>query len=130
MRNSTELIWSNRRGASTATVIIFLPVVLMMAWFGVEIGLAVRSVTSAKFAADAVALAAAARYRDSGTDVRADAQAAAAGNRGPNGPIVVTIGGGPAGGGDVEFGQWDDELRVFTVDSDGGPAVRARHRAF
>ena len=128
MRNSTELIWSNRRGASTATVIIFLPVVLMMAWFGVEIGLAVRSVTSAKFAADAVALAAAARYRDNGTDVRADAQAAAAGNRGPNGPIVVTIGNGPAGGGDVEFGQWDDELRVFTVDSDGGPAVRARVR--
>jgi Flp pilus assembly protein TadG len=118
----------NCRGAAAIWLVMAIPALLMLAWFGIEMGLATKAVRHAKAASDSIALAAAARYRDGGTAVRTDAQAAAASNLGPNGPIVVTIGNGPAGGGDVEFGHWDHVERVFTVDEDGGPAVRVTVR--
>ncbi len=118
----------NCRGAAAIWVVLAIPSLLMLAWFGLEMGLATQSVRHAKAASDSIALAAAARYRDGGEAVRTDAQAAAASNRGPNGPIVVVISNGPAGGGDVEFGHWDDAERVFTLDEEGGPAVRVTVR--
>jgi len=109
-------------------IVIFLPVVLMLTWLGLEIGLALRAYAQAKVAADAVALAAAARYPDGPEAAVADALTAAAANRGPNGPVVVQVIDGKAGGGDVLFGDWDAQTRQFTPLPEGGPAVRVRVR--
>ncbi len=94
----------------------------------VEIGIVIRSANKAKTAADAIALAAAARYADGPEVVRADALAAAATNIGPNGPIVVLIPEGPAGGGDVQFGVWDEDFSAFSSNQNGGPAARVTVR--
>lgn len=100
----------------------------MLAWLGLEIGIVVRSANGAKNAADAIAVAAAARHADGPDVIRADAMAAAAANRGPNGPVVVQIADGPAGGGDVEFGDWDEDSRAFSSNVNGGPAARVTVR--
>ncbi len=117
-----------RRGLSTIKAMAALPAVIMMAWLGAEVGLAARAVGQARSAADSIALAAAARSRDGHAAARADALAAAAASRGPNGPVQVSIGDGPAGGQDVEFGRWDDSARAFVPDPEGGDAVRVRVR--
>jgi hypothetical protein len=117
-----------RRGFSTIQLVFLFPVLLMFAWMAVEIGIVVRSANKAKTAADAIALAAAARYADGPEAVRADALAAAATNSGPNGPIVVLIPEGPAGGGDVQFGVWDEDFRAFSSNQNGGPAARVTVR--
>ena len=117
-----------RRGFSTIQLVFLFPVLLMFAWMAVEIGIVVRSANKAKTAADAIALAAAARYADGPDVVRADALAAAATNIGPNGPIVVLIPEGPAGGGDVQFGVWDEDFRAFSSNQNGGPAARVTVR--
>jgi hypothetical protein len=113
---------------SAIQFVLVFPVLLMLAWIGLEIGIVVRSANGAKSAADAVALAAAARYADGRDAVRVDAFAAAAANSGPNGPITVLIAEGPAGGGDVEFGTWDEDSRTFLSDTNGGPAARVTIR--
>ena len=107
---------------------VALPPVLLLTWWAAEYGLAVRSAGHARTAADAIALAAAGRYRDGHAQSRADALAAAAASRSPNGPVVVSIADGPGGGGDVEFGRWDDDSSTFTPDPEGGPAVRVQVR--
>lgn len=117
-----------RRGLSTVKVMAAFPAVIMMAWLGAEVGLAARAVGQARSAADAIALAAAARSRDGHAAARADALAAAAASRGPNGPVQISIGDGPAGGQDVEFGRWDESVRAFVSDPEGGDAVRVRVR--
>ncbi len=116
------------RAFSTVKVVAALPAFIMMTWFGVEIALAVRAMGQARAAADSIAVAAAARARDGHQIARADALAAAAASRGPNGPVSVTIGDGPAGGQDVEFGDWDEVTRSFVPNPSGGDAVRARVR--
>jgi len=116
------------RGISSIKAIIALPIIIMFAWIGAEIGLAVRAANGARTAADAIALAAAARVREGFDASVTDALAAAAANRGPNGPVIVEIGAEPVGGGDVEFGRWDEASRSFVPDPDGGPAVRVRVR--
>lgn len=117
-----------RRGVSTVKFAVALPSIIMMTWFGAEVGLLLRAHTNAKSAAEAIALAAAARHRDGHEAAQADARAAAGEWRGPNGPLSLTIDPGPAGGGDVEFGQWDDDGRTFARHQEGGPAARARVR--
>lgn len=116
-----------RRGVYASKMVIILPMVLLSAWMAAEIGLLLRAAGQARIAADAAALAAAARFED-GTEWAVDeGVAAAAANRGPNGPIVLLVGEGPAGGGDLEFGDWDESSRVFTP-NEGGAAVRATVR--
>ena len=117
-----------RRGFSTIQLVFIFPGLLLFAWMAVEIGIVVRSANKAKTAADAIALAAAARHADGPEAVRADALAAAATNAGPNGPIVVLISEGPAGGGDVQFGFWDEDSRSFSSNQNGGPATRVTVR--
>ena len=117
-----------RRGFSTIQLVFLFPVLLMFAWMAVEIGIVVRSANKAKTAADAIALAAAARHADGPEAVRADALAAAATNAGPNGPIVVLVSEGPAGGGDVQFGFWDEDSRSFSSNQNGGPAAQVTVR--
>jgi len=117
-----------RRGVSTVKFAVALPSIIMMTWFGAEAGLLLRAHTNAKSAAEAIALAAAARHRDGHEASGADALAAAGEWRGPNGPLALAIDPGPAGGGDVEFGHWDADARSFTQHQEGGPAVRARVR--
>ena len=107
---------------------VALPPVILLGWWAAEYGLALRSAGHARAAADAIALAAAGRYRDGHASARSDALAAAASNRSPNGSVVVSIAEGPDGGGDVEFGRWDDDTATFTPDVEGGPAVRVRVR--
>jgi hypothetical protein len=117
-----------RRGVSTVKFAVALPSIIMMTWFGAEAGLLLRAHTNAKSAAEAIALAAAARHRDGHEAAGADALAAAGEWRGPSGPLALTIDPGAAGGGDVEFGHWDADARSFAQHQDGGPAVRARVR--
>ncbi len=114
-----------RRGMFSVKLLFILPVVLMAAWMGVEISLLLRAAGQARIAADAAALAAAARYEDGADPARLDAIDAAFANPGPNGPVVLMIDEGPAGGGDLEFGDWDEDSRTFTANRDGGAAVRA-----
>jgi hypothetical protein len=118
----------SRRGMSSIKLVFSLPALILLTWWGAEYGLALRSAGHARTAADAIALAAAGRYRDGHAQSRADALAAAAASRSPNGPVVVSIADGPGGGGDVEFGHWDDDAQTFTPDPEGGPAVRVRVR--
>lgn len=117
-----------RLGFSSAKFVVALPVILMMSWLAVELGLGVRAMNQARTASDAIALAAAARARDGHEAVRTDALLAAASSRGPNGPVTIEMGAGPGGGGDVEIGWWSDITRTFTPDPSGGDAVRARVR--
>lgn len=109
-------------------VIVVLPSVLMLSWLGIEVGLALRSAAVARHGADAVALAAAARFDDGFPSSLEDALTAASASRAPAGPLSISVGPGPAGGGDLEFGRWDRFQRVFVPDPDGGRAVRATVR--
>jgi hypothetical protein len=109
-------------------VVVALPAIMLLTWLGVEMGFALRAYAQAKTAADAVALAAAARYPDGHEAALQDALAAAAANNGPNGPVLVQVVDGKAGGGDVLFGDWDEATRQFTPQPEGGRAVRVRVR--
>lgn len=116
------------RGVASIYLIIALPAVLMLAWLGVEFGFALRAYAQAKTAADAIALAAAARYPDGAAAVLNDALLAAASNRGPNGPVQIILPDGAGLGGDLRFGEWDEETRQFNPNPDGGAAVWVRVR--
>jgi hypothetical protein len=118
----------NCRGIASVKTIVAFPVILMFTWLSIEIGLALRAYNHAKIASDAISLAAAARFRDGFSASVDDAMAAAANNRAPSGAVQIAIGDGPDGGGDVEFGRWDDLTRSFVTDSGGGPAVRVTVR--
>ena len=113
---------------SSILVVLALPVVLLFAWFSIEYARVHRHAGRAKLAADAAALAAAARYADGPELACADALAAAAGHEGPKGPLTLVVVEGPAGGGDLEFGDWDPAARAFTPNPDGGKAVRVTVR--
>ncbi len=119
---------SSRRGVASVKLIVALPAVLMLSWLSVEIGFALRAYAQAKTAADAIALAAAARYQDGPELARTDALTAAFANKGPNGPVALVVVEGPQGGGDLQFGDWDEATRQFLPNEEGGPAVRARVR--
>lgn len=109
-------------------MVVALPSLILMAWLGAQIGFAMRAAGQAQVAADAAALAAAARHADGFEAANQDAITAAQGCLGPNGPVSIAVGNSPAGGGDVEFGRWDTETRTFVPDADGGPAVRVTVR--
>jgi Flp pilus assembly protein TadG len=76
---------------ASVKLIVALPAVLMLSWLSVEIGFALRAYAQAKTAADAVALAAAARYPDGPDAARQDALTAALANKGPNGPVALVL---------------------------------------
>ena len=118
-----------RRGFSSANTVVWLPVVIMMSWLALDVALLYRWANRAQAAADAAALAAAARYRDGREAASEDALTAAAGTQGPAGPIAIDVGDGTSGGEDLEFGTWDEDTRSFTADPvDGGEAVRVTVR--
>jgi hypothetical protein len=119
---------SSRKGLSSVLVIVVLPSVLMLSWLAIEVGVALSSAADARNGADAIALAAAARHDESFTAAVEDAQTAAGANRSPAGTISISVGPGPAGGGDLEFGRWDRFQRQFVPDPEGGRAVRATVR--
>ncbi|MBU3683345.1 MAG: hypothetical protein FGM39_04920 [Phycisphaerales bacterium] len=103
--------------------------IIMMAWLALEVALLYRWAYRAQAAADAGALAAAARYRDGRAAASDDALAAVGASHGPAGPITIDVGDGTSGGEDLEFGTWDEDTRTFTVDpDDGGEAVRVTVR--
>lgn len=117
------------RGTSTLLMVVALPVIIVFAWFVLEYSRIARHASNAKSSADAIALAAAARYPDGAEISVTDATAAAGANNGPNGPLSLLVLEGPGGGGDLEFGSWDPQTRTFTPNpSDGGPAARATVR--
>lgn len=110
-------------GVASIWVVVMLPVLLMLAWSGVEIGNAARAADRAAAVADAVALAAAARYADGAETAAVDAVAAATAAG-----VQLVLAPPGAGGGDLEFGDWNPSTRTFTPDPDGGRAVRATVR--
>lgn len=128
LNSGTPRCCKPRRGLATIKVLLAIPSVAMLAWLGVEVGLVIRAANQAKAAADAIALAAAARFADGHDTARLDALTAAAASPGPNGGIVIVAPDGPAGGGDLVFGTWDGPSRTFSADDEGGPAVRATVR--
>ena len=108
---------------------VWLPVVIMMSWLALEVALLYRWANRAQAAADAAALAAAARYRDGREAASADAVTAAGASAGPAGPITIDVGDGESGGADLEFGTWDEDTRTFTPDpAEGGESVRVTVR--
>jgi hypothetical protein len=117
-----------RCGFMSVKAVAVLPSLIIFAWLGAEFGLLFRWADQAKTAADAVSLAAAARYRDGNQAARDDALAAAAVSRAPSGAVTLQIDEGEGGGGDVEFGHWDEDSRTFTPDPSGGKAVRVTVR--
>ncbi|MFM8732403.1 MAG: hypothetical protein ACKOGJ_07815 [Phycisphaerales bacterium] len=103
--------------------------IIMMAWLALEVALLYRWAYRAQAAADAGALAAAARYRDGRAAASDDALAAAGASDGPAGPITIDVGDGTSGGEDLEFGTWDEDTRTFSEDpAEGGEAVRVTVR--
>ena len=118
-----------QRGFSSANTVVWLPVIIMMSWLAVEVALLYRWAYRAQAAADAAALAAAARYRDGREAASEDALSAAGASNGPAGAITIDVGDGTSGGEDLEFGLWDEDTRTFTGDPvDGGEAVRVTVR--
>ena len=117
-----------RRGMSSILFVVALPALLMFVWLGVEFALVLRAANQAKIAADAIALAAAARLPDGYAAVATDATAAAAANRAPNGPVSIPIASGNDPSSDLVFGSWDEATLQFVPDAARGTAVQATVR--
>ena len=129
MSTATRQRRRSRRGFSSANTVVWLPVIIMMSWWALENALLYRWAYRAQAAADAAALAAAARYRDGRETASEDALRAAGATDGPAGAVTIDVGDGTSGGEDLEFGLWDEETRAFTPDPvDGGEAVRVTVR--
>lgn len=118
----------DRRGVSTILFIVALPALLMFIWLGVEFALILRAGNQAKIAADAIALAAAARLPDGYTAVSGDAAAAASANRAPNGTVSIPIAPDNDAASDLLFGYWDESAAQFVPDLQNGTAVQATVR--
>ncbi len=115
-------------GVATINLVTLIPAFIVITWMAAEVGMALRLVGIARDAAESVALAAAARYRDGFDAATLDGTTAALGYTAGGRPLVVDFGTRMNGGTDVAFGRWDPATRAFSVDSDGGPAVRVRVR--
>lgn len=115
-------------GVATINLVTLIPAFIVITWMAAEVGLAFRMVGIARDAAETVALAAAARYRDGFDAAALDGTTAALGYSAGGRPLVVDFGTKMNGGTDVAFGRWDPVTRAFAVDTDGGPAVRVRVR--
>lgn len=113
----------HRRGLSTVYFLLALPTMILFTWLGVEIGLVIRAAGHAKIASDAIALAAASRSFEGFETSRSDALLAASINRGPNGPIVITM--PEDNSGDVRRGTWNGATRTFLPDPDSFQAFQA-----
>ncbi|MAB72149.1 MAG: hypothetical protein CMJ54_06545 [Planctomycetaceae bacterium] len=118
----------HRRGVSTILFIVALPALLMFIWLGVEFALILRAGNQAKIAADAIALAAAARLPDGYAAVSGDAIAAASANRAPNGTVSIPIAPDNDAASDLLFGYWDGTAAQFVPDLENGTAVQATVR--
>ena len=119
---------TERRDMSTILFVVALPAVLMFVWLGVEFALVLRAANQAKIAADAIALAGAARLPDGYAAVATDAAAAAAANRAPDGPVSIPIAAGNDASSDLQFGYWDDSSLTFVPDLQNSTAVQATVR--
>ncbi len=115
-------------GVATINLVTLIPAFIVITWMAAEVGMALRLVGIARDAAESVALAAAARYRDGFDAATLDGTTAALGYTAGGRPLVVDFGSRMNGGTDVAFGRWDPATRAFSVDTDGGPAVRVRVR--
>lgn len=113
---------------STILFIVALPALLMFIWLSVEFALILRAGNQAKIAADAIALAAAARLPDGYAAVAEDAAAAAAANRAPNGAVSIPIAPDNDPSSDLLFGYWDQSASQFVPDVENGTAVQATVR--
>lgn len=118
----------DRRGVSTILFVVALPALLMFIWLGIEFALILRAGNQAKIAADAIALAAAARLPDGYTAVSGDAAAAASANRAPNGTVSIPIAPDNDAASDLLFGYWDESAAQFVPDVENGTAVQATVR--
>ena len=118
----------DRRGMSTILFIVALPALLMFIWLSVEFALILRSGNQAKIAADAIALAAAARLPDGYAAVSGDAIVAASANRAPNGTVSIPIAPDNDAASDLLFGYWDGTASQFVPDLENITAVQATVR--
>ncbi len=115
------------RGIASIKLVVALPTIVAFTWFGIELGLLLRGIQQAKIAADASALAAAARLPEDDELFRRAAITAAAANSGSSGGIVIEAVPDNAGG-DLLTGVWDTDARSFSPDPESRTAVRVRVR--
>ena len=116
-----------RRGISSIKLLVALPAILVSSWLGIEFGLVLRAIQQAKSAADAAALAAAARLTSDFETYGDAAVLAAAANPGPSGGMAIQVAMDNAGG-DLIVGTWDPDARLFTADPNAMDAVEVTVR--
>lgn len=118
---------TSRRGISSIKLLVALPAMIAFTWLGIEFGLVLRSLQQSKIAADAGALAAAARLPEAFAVFRDSAILATSGNPGADGDLIIEV---PSDlpGGDLHTGTWDSENRIFTADPDAREAVKVTVR--
>ncbi|MAC19892.1 MAG: hypothetical protein CMJ23_09510 [Phycisphaerae bacterium] len=118
---------TSRRGISSIKLLVALPAMIAFTWLGIEFGLVLRSLQQSKIAADAGALAAAARLPEGFAVFRDSAMLATSGNTGAGGDLIIEVP-GDLPGGDLHTGTWDSENRIFTADPDARDAVKVTVR--
>ena len=103
---------------------IGLPVIFMMAILGLEIGLLYRTAGQAKTAADAAALAAAARIPQGIQAATDGALEIVAEHDGPNGAIQLLVSPDNGPSSEVQFGRWNPQTKTFLATLENPNAVR------
>ena len=118
---------TSRRGIASIKILVALPTMIAFTWLGIEFGLVLRALQQSKIAADAGALAAAARLPEEFAVFRASAMTATESNAGANGGLSIEVLlDGP--GIDLLTGDWDAANQVFSTDPDAREAVKVTVR--
>ena len=122
---SNRIRWQSSRGLSVAWMAIGLPVLFMMAIFGMEIGLLYRTAERTKSAADAAALAAASRILQGLEAASAASVLIVAEHTGPNGSLVILVSPENGPGTELEFGRWHPNTKTFEATTENPNAVKS-----
>ena len=118
---------TSRRGIASIKILVALPTMIAFTWLGIEFGLVLRALQQSKIAADAGALAAAARLPEDFDVFRASAMMATQSNAGTNGGLVIQVP-GDIPGIDLLTGTWDVANQTFNPDPDARESVKVTVR--
>ena len=101
------------RGLSTVHLLVAMMAIFMMSIFGLDIGLLYRTAARTKSAADAAALAAAARLMEGMEVASAASELIVSEHLGPNGNLVILVAPENGPGTELEFGRWHPDTKTF-----------------